>query len=226
MKLNINSPLFEFLTTLAEFILLNVVFLITCLPIFTIGASLTALYTVTLQEARTEHGYILRTYFKSFKQNFLQGTALFFFFFLIGSILIFNLTFWYQLDIIIAPAIFILMIIATTISVIVFLYAFPLSARFQNSTKQTLKNALHMAMQNIKYTIFLLIMDGIFVFLCMVIPPAKVFMLILGFSFIAFCNSYLLIRVFKKYEPEDNPEAETDTLTKEESLEETTKKSI
>lgn len=54
MKFNPDSPFFQFMNSLAAFIGLNVIFLITCLPIFTIGPALTALYTVTLKEARKE----------------------------------------------------------------------------------------------------------------------------------------------------------------------------
>ena len=70
MRFRYDSPVFEFLNTLASFIGLNVLFLITCLPVFTIGPALTALYTVTMQEARKEYGYIFSTYLKTFKSSF------------------------------------------------------------------------------------------------------------------------------------------------------------
>ena len=54
MKFNIESPFFQFMNTLATFIGLNVLFLILCLPIITIGPALKALYTVTMQEARKD----------------------------------------------------------------------------------------------------------------------------------------------------------------------------
>ena len=60
----------------ADLIMLNVVFLICCLPIVTIGASLTALHYVTLKMARNEESYIIRSFFKSFKQNFKQATVI------------------------------------------------------------------------------------------------------------------------------------------------------
>ena len=56
MKLNINSPVLQFLNTFTEFVLLKAVFLLTCIPLITIGASITALYTGTLREARGEEG--------------------------------------------------------------------------------------------------------------------------------------------------------------------------
>lgn len=94
MKFNPEGPFFEFMNTLAAFIGLNVIFLITCLPVFTIGPSLTALYTVTLKESRKEGGYIFSTYFKAFKKNFPQSAAAFLIQLALGFIFLFNIVFW------------------------------------------------------------------------------------------------------------------------------------
>lgn len=51
MKLNLNAPFFQFINTAFDFVILNICFILTCLPVFTIGAALTALYTVTMAEA-------------------------------------------------------------------------------------------------------------------------------------------------------------------------------
>ena len=98
MKLNINSPVFQFLNTFTEFVLLNAVFLITCIPLITIGASITALYTVTLREARGEEGYLVRSYWKAFLENFRKSTLLFLVYFASGCVLLFNLVFWLQMQ--------------------------------------------------------------------------------------------------------------------------------
>lgn len=60
----------------ADLMILNIVFIICCLPIVTIGASLTALHYVTLKMVRNEESYIVKSFFKSFKQNFKQATII------------------------------------------------------------------------------------------------------------------------------------------------------
>ena len=67
---NMDNKFFTVMGRVADLIMLNVVFLICCLPIVTIGASLTALHYVTLKMTRNEESYIIRSFFKSFKQNF------------------------------------------------------------------------------------------------------------------------------------------------------------
>lgn len=203
MKLNINSPIFQFLGMLYDFVLLNILFILSCLPLFTIGTSITALYYVTMQEARMEQGYIFKSYIKSWKQNFVQSTLIWGVLFTIGSILLFNLIFWNNPKNLVGTIIFALMIIGSIIYVICFIYVFPLLARFKNTIKQTLQNAFLISLQNLKTTILLLLMNSLFIFLCVILPWSKIFMVLLGFSFFAYCNSFLLIRVFKQYEPEE-----------------------
>ena len=61
---------------IGDLICLNVLWLICCIPVITIGASTTALYTVMLRLVRNEEGYIFRGFFKAFKLNFKQSTII------------------------------------------------------------------------------------------------------------------------------------------------------
>lgn len=98
MKTKLMNPVLDFINTFCNFIALNLIFLFTCLPIFTIGAALSSLYYVTLKEARGEYGYLVRTYLNEFKKNFKSGTFAFLILFAAGAILLWNLIFWHALD--------------------------------------------------------------------------------------------------------------------------------
>ena len=73
---DMDNPLWRFLGKLADLMILNIVFLLCSIPIFTIGASLTGVYYVCLKIKEQEEGYIIRNFFKSFKQNFVQSTII------------------------------------------------------------------------------------------------------------------------------------------------------
>ena len=73
---NMDGPVFRFLNKMADLCILNLIFLLCCLPIITIGASVTALYSVTLKMSRDQEGYIARSFFKAFKANFKQATSI------------------------------------------------------------------------------------------------------------------------------------------------------
>ena len=69
MRFNItDNVIVRALNKICDMVCLNVLWLICCIPVFTIGASTTALYTVMLKMVKNEEGYIFRGFFKAFKE--------------------------------------------------------------------------------------------------------------------------------------------------------------
>lgn len=202
MKSKAMNPVLDFINTLCNFVALNLVFLITCLPVITIGTALSSLYYVTLREARGEYGYLVRTYLREFKNNFKKGTIAFAILFLIGAILLFNIAFWFGTGTMPATIITGVLIAAMIGWFLIFTYTFPLIGRFENSTKQTLKNAFGLAMSNMKATFALIIIDAFVFFLCLFLSPMKLIMVLFGFAFTAYCQSFVFKKVFEPYEAE------------------------
>lgn len=91
MKLNLNAPFFQFINTAFDFVILNICFILTCLPVFTIGAALTALYTVTMAEAEDKGLPFTKTYFHTFTRCFIRSSLLFAGCICIGALLLFCL---------------------------------------------------------------------------------------------------------------------------------------
>ena len=200
MKFNTEGPLFQFLGTFSDFVILNILFLITCIPLVTIGPAISALYTVTLREARNEQGYIVHSYLFALKENFKRSFLLFVLYALVGAILLYNLAFWAQIKTGLGTAFLIVIACCTLLYVISLLYVFALSARFENSLKQTVKNSLLIALANPMQTFFLLLITLIGFTLAYVSPIIRVFLVIFGFAFLAYCTSFPLTKVFSKYE--------------------------
>ena len=80
------------------------------------------------------------------------------------------------------------------------IYVFPLMARFQNSSFGTVKNAFLFALSNPMYSFALLLIQLFLVSLLYLFPVMKVFMIVIGFSFTAYCNSLIFTRLFRPYE--------------------------
>lgn len=200
MKTKMMNPVFDFINTLCNFAALNLVFLITCLPVFTIGTALSSLYAVTLREARGEYGYLVCTYMKEFKTNLKTGTAAFLILSAAAAALIFGLGFWLTMGTTFSAVVFGLVIVACIAWFIVFTYTFPLIARFENTVKQTMKNAFAIAMCDLKQTLFLILIDAVCFFFCVFLAPMKILMVLFGFAFIAYCQSFIFIKVFEPYE--------------------------
>ena len=68
----LNSPVMQLMARLFDLILLNLVFLICCIPVVTIGASCTALHTVCLKYADGDEPPVLGTFFTAFRSSPMQ----------------------------------------------------------------------------------------------------------------------------------------------------------
>ena len=71
-----NSPMLNAVDDIVDYILLNLLTLVCCLPVFTIGAALTARTFTAMKMMRGQSEGIKKPFFRSFKQNFAQATIL------------------------------------------------------------------------------------------------------------------------------------------------------
>lgn len=199
MKFSVESPFFSFLATLTDFVVLNLVFLITCLPVFTVGPALCALFSVTLREARGESGYLVRPYFQAFRENFRRGMLLSVCYAPIGLILLYNLFFWAQIPGIAGAAATLILTLAVLIYLFSLFYVFALCARYENSLKFSIRNSVVLSLRHPRQTLMIALILAAAGFFC-IMPLFRVLMLLFGFAFLAYCTSFPLTRVFSYYE--------------------------
>ena len=152
---NMDNKFFTVMGRVADLIMLNVVFLICCLPIVTIGASLTALHYVTLKMARNEESYIIRSFFKSFKQNFKQATVINLIMLAVAAILYMDLRIVGNISGTMSQVLYIVFFAFGILYMMVFLYIYPVLAKFYNSIKNTFRNAFLMAIRHLPYTVLM-----------------------------------------------------------------------
>ena len=201
---NMDNKFFSFMGRAADLFMLNVVFVICCLPVVTIGASLTALHYVTLKMARNEESYIIRSFFKSFKQNFKQSTIINLIMLLIAGVLYFDTNIVRQMGGSMSKVLYIIFIALGIIYLAVFLYIYPVLAKFYNSVKNTFRNAFLMSIMHLPYTILMALIT---------IAPAAIFFIpdfrvqsvaillfiFVGFALLAFINGHFLVKIFDNY---------------------------
>lgn len=202
---DMDSPIMRFLTRVADLLILNLITLVCCIPIVTIGASVTAMHYVLLKMVRNEEGYIVRAFFKSFRQNWKQATIIWgilFLFLLIfaGDIFIFNYS-----SIEFPKALKVVLLALSLLIGMIAAYVFPILSRFDNTVGHTFKNALFMAILNLPKTILMLIVYvvpiAVFYFVPMAIPLVFMF----GISLPAYIAAMLYNKTFKRFEPEEEP---------------------
>lgn len=209
---SLDSPLMQALNKVADLLWLNVLTVICCLPIVTIGASLTAMNYMALKIVRNEECYITRGFFKSFRENFRQATIIWLILLVITIVLAadyiimsagtdtgFGKVLW---GVLVAVAI----LVACTM-----LYVFPVLAKFDNTVYKTIKNALMISLMQFPKTIVMLVAYAVPPILFFLLPQAMPLCILFGLSAPAWLSAKLYNKFFKRLEDQvlaANPPAE------------------
>jgi uncharacterized membrane protein YesL len=201
--LNMEGPFYRFLTRFVELIVLNCMFLLFCIPIFTIGASTTALYSVTLKMVRNEEGVVYSCFFQAFKRNFKQSTSIWILLLFAGIIILLDYLYLKLYDGNFTLLIIFSLFFFTFIYLLLTILIFPYVARFENTIRESVVNALKIAVTNPFQTIPVLIFSIGPVLLIFLSPHfflvALYLSIFLGFSLVAYLNSFLFRNIYEKY---------------------------
>lgn len=202
-----NSPFMDALRKLSDIIFCNMMFCLFSLPIFTIGASLSALFSCTQSLVdETEDPFIIRQFWRAFRRNFKQATLLWLmclaaFAFLgvyyvvtgmLGGILsrVYRMTFF----------------LLAIIFLFGFQYLFPMQTRFPMKSGQLLKNAWLLSAAALPWTLCSIAVPALAVYLSFFMNPSALNLAVflwafLMFGIIAYINSFFFRQAFKRVEP-------------------------
>lgn len=147
------------LSRLIDCILLSILWFLTSIPLFTIGASTTAAYSVALELAFGAHPAIISGYFAAFKRNFLRSTAVFLVLTAAGlfigldlwCVLHWQTPFQFALEVLILSAGFFYLILAT--------HAFPALAFYEGRPVPILKKVFLRSLSRGVYTVFVAVLS-------------------------------------------------------------------
>jgi uncharacterized membrane protein YesL len=198
-----DSLLGRFFGKIGDIILLNILFIICSIPIFTIGISYTSMEYAFMKQLKESDTSLCRAFFKSFKENFRQST--------ISWIIIIFLSFVTYVDInIFRPngimpylPLYYLFLLVSFIICFSSLFLFPVIAAFKNNLKNLWIQAFFLAAKNIPYTLLMCII--FIVPLYLTFTDLDFFLLYLtlwivfGFGLIGYIYSIIFLHIFKPY---------------------------
>lgn len=148
---SVDSPFYRFISKFWDLVQLNFFWLLCCLPVVTIGASTVAACSVALKMAEDTEGYIGKSFFKAFRENLKSGIPLGVLALVAAYAVYLDFQFWQATE----GLLFLVMgMIAVFVFVLGFLYAFPLSARYENTLINTLKNSYEISTHYFLRTLF------------------------------------------------------------------------
>lgn len=198
-----DSILFAFLTKIADLIILNVLWIIGCIPIVTIGASTIALYYCAEKYRVNDALNLLRTFWNAYRSNLKQSFALMGIMLLVMGTFAADFILLYRIKFEIPEVILGVIGVALLLSILAMGYIFPLQAHFDNTVRKTTINAVIMSILHLPKSLLVAILNllpiGLLFFLTDGFLPFVIIWLFIGGSGIAYINNTILQSIFKRY---------------------------
>lgn len=203
---NLESPMMQMLTKAGDMILLNVMFLICCIPVITIGASIAAMHKMMQEIVYDTDSGTFKGFFRAFKANFKQATILWIIILLIilslGCDALLIITFFSGSESV--KWMLILLAVLGGLVCCVAAYMIPLIVRYENTLRQHLTNAAVLAIIKLPRTIGLVALNLMPLILLTISLNAflqtLIFWVVVGFAFTTYMEVVLLKPVFAELE--------------------------
>lgn len=193
------APLWRAASTLGDIIVVNILLILTVIPVVTAGAGLVATYdTARRVQADIDDG-VARTFWRSFRSNFVQATVLWLVVGVIGAGIVAS---WVLLPVDEAS---IMKTLSTAVYLLIFPFVWALQARFANSVIHTLRNAVVVAVGRLPFAAGVLlihiVVGAIVIASWLMIPQVVVLLLLLGYPFVVWASIPLIGRALEPLLP-------------------------
>lgn len=200
MKFKPDSHFYKFTSTLFQFIALNLIYIISCIPIVTIGVATTSMMSVTMKYTLDEDEYFIKNYYNAWKENWMLGSGVFLFLSIIILILLFSGFFWFNVNSMPGTILGLLSTLFAIYTLLACIFSFALVARFDNSLGRSIKLALTLPLVNLVKSLAVLLIIITTICSLILFPFFKILFMFIGFSFISYCVSIFILSVFKQLE--------------------------
>ena len=149
-----DSKFWGLIEKITDIVLLNFLFIVTCIPVVTIGASLSAMYSVALKKIKNEDIYVAKEFIKSFRESFKVSTIVWILMMVVGCVLLLD---FYISNLVQNKALGIILKFILTLVGIIYLfsltYIFPIISKFDNTIKNALKTLAEFYGTSIDYLV-------------------------------------------------------------------------
>lgn len=189
---NSDSGFSKFMNRVADLFILNILWIFCSIPIITIGATTTALYSVNLKFIDNEEENLIKTFFKSFKENFKKSTIIWLIILSLSIILGVNLVFWLKCGLSLSYFALPFIFFSLFIFLLVIPYIFIILTKTKCSILNIFKYCFIISLKNLPYSVLIVLFGASVLFATFYFPIVFLFMLLLGVAL----HSYIISRIF------------------------------
>lgn len=197
--LDIDGPLVTFLSRMADMMWLTILTMVCCIPVFTVGASLTALNYVALRMARNEDGYVTKSFFKAFKENFKQATIIWLIFLAVFGFLFVDYRILTTTEVEVHIVVQLLLLTFAVFAVFTFMYVWPVLAKFENTVRRTIFNAFAISAAQFFKTLLMIFIYAVPFLLWFFVQPYIPNIFPILFVFWLSVPAYLSAKLYDKF---------------------------
>ena len=198
-----DSPIMSFLARVADLVILNVLWLLCCLPVVTTGASTTAMYHVVRHLQEESISSVTRDFFRSFKSDFRQATPVYLLLLIPTAAVVMNA--WIlsaQSSDVVPVYVRAIWMVSALMLTFVVSFVYPVMAYFDDTVWKTLRTAAVLAIAKLPRTVLISAINLLPIIMLFVSLPfflkSSIFWLLIGGSLSAYLNMLILRPVFKK----------------------------
>ena len=192
-----DNKVFDILNKAVDWVFVGVLWLIFSLPVITIGASTTALYETVHKVIRKGKGYVFRTFWTTFKNNFKRVTKIW------GIQLVVIVLLFADMKIMQSfleqgsklGALYYFFYICMFFVYVWVIYSCAYVARIEDNVKVTMKNAAFMAIMNLPWAVVII---ALFIAAVVVVSVSPIMVVVLPTG-VFILYDMILMRVFNKY---------------------------
>lgn len=200
--LSFDGKLLRYLSKLWGLLFVGILWLITSLPIVTIGASTSALFAVVERCLVNDHGFVISSFFNHLKKEFKRNTKNFIP--LLGIAIVFLMDVFYFYKQLsqghVIGLLYITFIILLWMLFLTFTYSLVYTLKIEDSVKSTIKNSFALMIAHPKKNIVLMVSLSIVLFLAYLVPP--ILFLVPGiYGLLSYqISKSIMIKIGAKYE--------------------------
>ena len=201
-----DGKFFYYLNKIGQILILTTLFLVSCIPIITIGSSITSFYYAMIKSIRRERGYPTTEFLSCFRRNLIKGSIVTLGLGIAFGLLYVNREYVAKQGDVTSPGMVIVYDFLFIVLLLLVMFIFPVMSRFHLKLLALLRLSLLMALRHLPITICLtagVLLSGILLYYVVPIP----FIVVLPGVW-CYASTYLVEPVLRKYMPKPKEDEE------------------
>ena len=206
MQYNQDSKFWHFATLVADFILLNLLFIVLCIPVVTVGPAIAALIHTTLKLSEDENRTLVKPFWNEFKRDITKKMLLWIVYLVLIAALVYMAQFYWnfannntELFKIIGFMLFMLSAFILVLTIVASIIGLAMTTQYFSPIKRLVKNSyLLIIVMPIQSLIMAIIIVAATLFFIYQTVPVLSFFLVIGFAAVAYSFAPLIREIFTK----------------------------